>query len=123
MSTVYQVTVDIKKDGVREAGFPMIKSVTVTESKGKQVIQRADASGTYTELPLQELAAVNVLLVTADQAFALRFNDQSDSDLPVNADGLVLLIDAAIPSGASNKVALENASGSTANVTVVSGGS
>lgn len=123
MSTVYQITVDIKKDGVREAGFPIVKSVTVSESKGKQSVNRADASGTYTELPVEELAAVEVLLVQADQAFNLRFNDQSDSDLPIKANGLVLLVDANIPNSATNKVALENQSGSTAVVTIVSGGS
>lgn len=120
---VFQVTVDIKEDGVKLPGFPIVKSVTVTESKGKQVFIRADATGVYTELPLEELGGVSVLLVQADQAVALRFNDQSDSDLPLNANGLLLLVDAGIPSGATNKAALENDSGSNANVTMVAGGS
>lgn len=123
MSTIYQVTVDIKEDGVRLPGFPVVKSVTVTESKGKQVFSRADATGVYTELPLEELAGVNVLFVQADQAVALRFNDQSDADLPLNQNGILLLVDGGIPSGATNKAALENDSGSATTVTMVSGGS
>jgi hypothetical protein len=120
---VFQISVDIKEDGVKLPGFPIVKSVTVTESKGKQVFSRPDSSGVYTELPLQELAGVSVLLVQADQAVAFRFNDQSDAFLPISANGLLLLVDAAISSGATNKAALENDSGSAANVTMVSGGS
>jgi len=123
MSTTYVVTIDIKEDGQRLSGFPMVKTVTVAETKGKQVISRADADNTFTELPVQELGSIELLLVTADQAFNLRFNDQSDSNLPVSSGGLVLLVDCDIPSGASNKVALENESGSAAAVTVLSGGS
>ena len=120
---VFQVTVDIKEDGVRLPGFPIIKSATVTETKGKQIVNRVSATGVYTELPLAELGAIEVLLVQADEATALRFNDQSDSDLPLKANGLLLLVDSEIPSGATNKAALENDSGSVTTVTVVAGGS
>lgn len=123
MAVSYQVTIDIKQDGSRMPGFPLTKTMSVTESKGKAVIQRADADDTFTELPLQELTSIEVLYVTANEAFNLRINDQSDSHIPMDADGVLLLIGANIPSGASNKVALENESGSTAEVTIVAGGS
>lgn len=119
----FQVTIDIKEDGVKLPGFPIVKSVTTTETSGKQSFVRSDASGVYTELPIAELAGVSVLFVQATQATALRFNDQSDSDLPLNANGVLLLVDAAIPSVATNKAAIENASGSDATVVMVAGGS
>lgn len=123
MASTYTVTVDIKEDGKRLPSFPVTKSVTPTESGGRQQFSRPDDSGTYTELPLGELAGVSVLFVQADQAVTLRFNDQSDGGVPLAANGLLLLVDGAIPSGAASKASLENASGSAAVVTTVSGGS
>lgn len=122
MSVTYTVSIDIKQDGNRIPGFPVVKTVTAAESRGKSVINRASASGTYTELPLQELGDVTLLFVQADQAFNLRFNDQSDADLPISANGVVLLVDCDIPGAGGNKAALENESGSVAAVTVIAGG-
>ena len=103
-------------------GFPIVKSKTVAESKGRQSIKRPDAAATFTELPLTDLNAINVLVVQADQATTVRLNDQSDAGIPLNANGLMILFDSDIPSGATLKAALENGSGSEATVLLIAGG-
>lgn len=120
---VYNVTINITEDGAPLPGFPLVKSKTVTESGGKQTYSRPDAAATWTELALTDLGQINVLFVQLDQAYNMRFQDQTDEGLDMNANGIILLIDAAIPSGAALKAAVENGSGSAATVTQVAGGS
>ena len=118
----FAITVTVTEDGVTLPGYPITKSKVVTETKGRQQFSRPNAASTYTDLPLGELGDVNVLVVTADQATSVRLNDQSNGSIPLNSGGLLILFDAAIPSGATSKASLENASGSAATVTMVAGG-
>lgn len=117
-----QITLTIKEDGQTLNGFPLVKTITVTESKGRQFIERADGGG-FVELPLTDLNGLEFFFVQADQAYTMRFNDQSDAGIPMAINSLMLIMGGAIPSGATNKAALDNSSGSTANVTVIAGGS
>lgn len=118
----YNVTVSIKEDGQELPGFPVSKSLTVTESGGRASISRPD-SASYTELPLSDLGQIELLYVEASQISSLRFNDQSDGGLPLGASGFLLLCNCAIPTGASNKASLQTNTGSAATVVVVAGGS
>lgn len=122
MSTTYQVTIDIKEDGVKLPGFPIVKSVTVASSTSKLSFMRIDNSGTYVELPFTEIGDLSLLLVQTDQATTLRFNDQSDGGLPLAANGLFLVLDTNISSEASSKASLDNGSGSASLVTMIAGG-
>ena len=119
---IFTVTIDIKEDGASLPSFPITKSVTTIESKGKATIVRPD-SASFTELPLGDLGGISVLYVEADQAYALRFEDQSDAGLPISANGLCLLVNSNISSGATNKAALQTNTGNNANVIIVSAGS
>ena len=119
---VFQLTINLTEDGRQLTGFPIVTSKTVNESKGRQSIKRPDAAATFTELPLTDLNALNVLVLQADQATTVRFNDQTDAGIPMNANGLLVLFDSEIPTGAALKAALENASGSEATVVVIAGG-
>lgn len=121
MST-FTVTISIKEDGQELPGFPITKSVTTTESKGKATISRPD-SASFTELPLTDLGGVSVLYVEADQTYTMRFEDQSDAGLPMSANGAILIVNGNISSGATNKAALQTNTGSAAAVTVVAAGS
>ena len=123
MSVAYVVTINITADGQSLPGFPVTKTKTVTEDRGKSSFSRPDAAGTYTDLPVEELAGVGILYVTADQAYTLRFQDQTDEGLPMAASGVCLLIDSGITSGATKKVSLDNSSGSATTVTMIAGGS
>lgn len=121
MSSVYTVEITIKEDGVALPGFPVTKTVTCAEAGGLQTFTRASGAS-YTELPLAELGQIDLLYVEPSQAGDLRFNDQSDGGLDIQADGCCLLVNCAIPSGASNKAALHTETGSAATVKQVSGG-
>lgn len=121
MST-YVLTIQLTEDGVPLSGFPVQKSLTTTENGGKQVFTRANADGTFTELPIDELGVINLLYLTGNEAFAVRLNDQSDGEIPINSGGILLLFDCAIPSDATSKAALENDSGNTVTVTMIAGG-
>lgn len=120
---IYQLTVNLTEDGTPLNGFPIVQSKTVAESKGRQTVIRPDAAATFTELPLTDLGALNVLLIQSDQPTTLRFNDQSDAGIPLNSNAILLLFDSEIPSGATSKASLENASGSNATVVLTAGGS
>lgn len=119
---IFQLTINLTEDGRQLTGFPIVKSKTVNESKGRQSIKRPDAAATFTELPLTDLNAVNVLVLQSDQDTTVRFNDQSDAGIPLNANAVLVLFDSEIPSGATLKAALENASGSEATVVMIAGG-
>lgn len=121
MASTYVVTLSIKEDGIELPGFPLTSTITAGESKGSAQFSRPD-SASFTELPLEELGEINLLFVKPDLASSLRFNDQTDGGLPLNANGYLLAVDCAIPSGASNKAALQTNTGSAATVRQVAGG-
>lgn len=121
MASTYTVTLSIKEDGNELVGFPLTKTLTVDESKGSAVFTRPD-SASFTDLDLAEIGEVNLLFVNPSLLSSLRFNDQSDGGLPINADGFLLAFNCAIPSGASSKASLQTNTGSAATVRQVAGG-
>lgn len=116
-----KLTVTLTEDGVNVPGFPITRTITSSEVTGKQTFTRATGGG-YVELPLTELGAINALVLTTDQDVSLRFNDQTDAGLPLDANGVLVLIGSDIPSGATSKASVSNASGSTATHTAYIGG-
>ena len=121
MSSTYTLTLSLKEDGAELTGFPISATLTVDESKGSAIFTRPD-SASYTELDLGEIGEVNLLFVKPSLDSALRFNDQTDGSLPINADGFLLLWNGAIPTGATSKASLQTNTGSIATVRQVAGG-
>lgn len=119
MATI-QVTLDIKEDGQTLPGFPMTQQLTPTETS-RLTYSRASGAG-FNELALGDLDTITVLMVKPSEAVTLRFNDQTDQGLPVNAGSILLLMNTAIPSGATSKVSLENTSGSAVDIIQVAAG-
>lgn len=117
-----QVTLDIKEDGQTLAGFPLTTTVTAAESRGRSAFIRPSLVGSYVELPLEELGDISVLFVQSTEEVELRFNDQTVGGLPLNATGYVLIVNGAIPSTASDKASVLNASGANATITQVAAG-
>ena len=118
----FTITIDVKEDGQSLPNFPVTKTVTTTESGGKATISRPD-SASFTELPLGDLDGISVLYVESSEAYALRFEDQTDAGLPMSANGVCLLVNSNISSGATNKAALQTNTGSASTVQVVAAGS
>jgi len=71
----FTMTLTITEDGAKLPGFPIVKTINVTESKGYQKINRISAAG-FTELPLEDLGNINVLLFSADQDTDFQLNDR-----------------------------------------------
>lgn len=116
-----KLTISLTEDGSPVPGFPITRSITSTETTGKNTYTRATGGG-YVELPLAELGAINVAVVTTDKDISLRFNDQSDGGLPLDANGVLVLATCDIPTGATNKIEADNSSGETATLTSYIGG-
>lgn len=116
----FEVTVTIKQDGVTLAGSPFIRRVVVDEIQSFSTEQAS--GGGYATLPTTFLDTLNLLLLMPDQTVTVRFSNQSDQGLVLNAGGLLLLADVAVNSGASTNATTTNASGTTASLSGVAGG-
>jgi len=115
-----EVTVSIKQDGVPIVGSPFIRRVVVDESQ--QFATEQATGGGYATLPLTLLDQLSFLLLQPDQQITLRFSNQSDQGLVVNAGGLVLIADVTVNSGASTNATVNNTSGQTAVLTGLGAG-
>lgn len=115
------LTINLTEDGDQVPGFPISRTVTSSEVTGKNTYTRADGAG-YVELPLAELGAINFAIVTTDKDITIRFNDQTDAGLPLDANGVLVLATCDIPTGATNKIEADNSSGETTTITSYIGG-
>ena len=118
---VYRLTIELTQDGQRLPGFPLTRSKDVPDTAGLQEFVRASSAG-FNEIQFPELGDLNIFVYTADQVTTLRFNDQTDAGIPLNANSLVVLFDSNILSTATTKVSMENNSGSNATITTLGGG-
>ncbi len=106
-------TISVERDGQLLPGFPLVRRLSVDE------VQIADAeqptSASYVAFPSSLLDTIQAFIFRADQATQVRFNAQSDAGIPLNANGIIVIIDAAIASGAATNSTIQNNSGVTAN--------
>jgi len=114
---VVEVEVHVRVDGQMQPGFPLTRSLTVSQWQGIGV-QKSGADGaSYVGLPtVDALTEIDFLILKADQVMGFRFQNQSDAGLVMNASGLMILIDCKLTSGATTNLKVNNNSGSTANV-------
>lgn len=109
----FKLTILLDEDGERVPGFPVTKRVSVDESTGRFQVERADGAGAEA-LPFSEITTASVLIVQTDQALSVAL-----SSLGLNAGGLAVIFDGSItPANATTT----NASGSTANIKGIAGG-
>ena len=120
MADILDVTVIIKRNGRDVTGFPYQKRTVVDELQ--QFSYEKATGGGYETLPTTQIAAVQALVLTADQSITLRLDGQSDAGIPLNAGGLLLVLDSNLDAGASTNATLDNSSGSTAVVTGLGAG-
>ena len=120
MADILDVTVTIKRNGRDVTGFPYQKRMVVDELQSF-AYEKATGGGHET-LPTTQIATLQALVVTADQALTLRLDGQSDAGIVLSAGGLLLILDATIDAGVSTNATLDNSSGSTAVITGVGAG-
>ena len=120
MADILDVTVIIKRNGRDVTGFPYQKRMMVDELQSF-AYEKATGGGHET-LPTTQIATLQALVVTADQALTLRLDGQSDAGIVLSAGGLLLVLDATIDAGVSTNATLDNSSGSTAVITGLGAG-
>lgn len=119
-----RATLLLEVDGVALPDFPIIRRYVVAELSGLNTIsQPADNNTTsYHPLPQITMPSLGVFLLTMDQALNLKLN--LNTPLPMNANGLVLILGTSIIQGTpSQSVEVNNpAAATTANVGILAGG-
>lgn len=120
MADILDVTVIVKRNGREVAGFPYQKRMVVDELQSFSY-EKATGGG-YETLPTTQIATVQALVVTADQALTLRLDGQSDAGIVLSAGGLLVVLDATIDASSTTNATLDNSSGSTAVITGLGAG-
>lgn len=118
--SVLEVTISAKLDGQPLLGGAITRRVTVDEVQ--QFSTEQATGGGYASLPLTNLDQLDFLLLQPSQQITIRLNAQSDAGLVVNGGGLLLIVDSAIAAAAATNATTSNASGSTALLSGVAGG-
>ena len=124
MADTLTCTISIEKNGQQLPGFPIVRRVSVDEMV-TFATERANADGVFSAPSgLTALDSVTFFYYTADQITKILFDGNSDATAPLEiaANGLVILVNPTIDSGASTNITVENDSGSTALLTGVAGG-
>lgn len=117
MADVYDFILTVRKNGQAVPEFnPLIRRVSCDESQPFTYEAASTMVETFVTLPATQLDTIQVLLVTADKAVTLRLDGQTDAGIPLNAGGVVLILNTGIDAGASTNATLDNQSGDTALV-------
>lgn len=120
MSDVLDIIVTIKRNGRDVTGFPYQKRMLVDELQ--QFSYEKATGGGHETLPVTQIASVQALVLTADQALTVRLDGQSDAGIVLSAGGLLLVLDATLDASSTTNATIDNSSGSTAVVTGLGAG-
>ena len=96
MSSLIEVEVTVRVDGQVMNGFPFIRRILVNQADQFNYQKAADNnSTTYTTISGTNIpTARNVLIVKSDSQVNLRLNGAASGvSIPLNANGLVIIID------------------------------
>ena len=106
-----RVTVQVEQDGQAVPGFPLVQRLTT-----EQVVTFAPyikALGTFTSLPIESVLTVQALIVRTDVAATVRLDGQTDAGIPLQAGGLLLILNADIDAGAATNATISTAADAT----------
>lgn len=117
---VLDLSLSVKLDGQSLAGSPFVRRVTIDEIQ--QFATEQATGGGYATLPITSLDQVSVLLLQPTQQVTVRLSAQSDQGIVLNAGGILLICDATIAAAASTNATTSNASGATAVLSGIAGG-
>jgi hypothetical protein len=124
----YELSITLRSGGQVVSGFPVLRRVEVDEAQaGVTDLASAANSSTWTAVPAFSIDTLTFLFVSTDRPITVRLNDAVDAldraVIPLNAGGLLVLIDTTIAKGAGSANArMNNVSGSTALVRSFGGG-
>jgi len=118
MARRVKATIILEVDGVPVPGFPLTAERSADETQSFSYEEADDGNTTtFSAIPADQIAQVEVLAVKADQATTYRLDGASDAGIPLNAGGFFLIFNADIDAGAgSSNASVNNNSGSTATL-------
>lgn len=124
MSDEYRVSILVEKNGSQLAGMPIVRRLIVNEDADILQIAAADNNTTsFHPIPAAVSPTMQLFLLTVDQAINLEIN--ANTPLPLNANGLILIIGSALAQATpSDNIQFNNPGAVTAaNLTGITAGS
>ena len=107
-----EVTLDLKVDGKSVIGQPFVYSATVTQATSTQLTKSGSDGSSYSQW--SQLATDNDVLLITDQAVNFKFNNAGA--IPLNAGGLILILNGNIAAGATTNITINDNSGQVTNI-------
>lgn len=117
---IYEIAVQVKKNGEPVSGFPVTRRIETDESQSFE--HEEVTGGGFVALPTSEMDELNLFLARVDQEVTFRFDGQTDAGIVLKSGGLILIIDADIDDGAATNATVSNVSGKTVNIKGLAGG-
>jgi len=117
-----KVTVTVEVDGQVVDGFPYVRRLVVDQIQTFNPYSKVVDAGTFASLPVEKMATLQALVVRPDRQVTVRLDGQSDAGLVLNAEGILLILDADADASATTNATISNVSGATATVRGLGGG-
>jgi hypothetical protein len=96
-----RIALSVEVDGQPVPGTPIVRRLTADEVQQFDFEKAGDADAvTFTALPADQLAEIQMLLLQSDKLITLRLQNQSDAGLKINPGGVVFLLNVDIDAGA-----------------------
>lgn len=96
-----RVSLTVEVDGQPVPGTPIVRRVTADEVQAFDYEKAGDNDAvTFTAVPADQLAEIQMLLLQSDKLVTLRLDGQSDTGIVINPGGVVFLLNVDIDAGA-----------------------
>jgi hypothetical protein len=122
----FEVTIQIKKDGVDLAGFPFRRTIETNEGSDFNVVKAGgDTAGVYVGFPGLIADTLQLFVAAPDQNINLKLSALADADgvAALLAGGLFLMLNVNQNPGDAKQVEINNVGANPANVKGAWGGS
>jgi hypothetical protein len=116
---VFEIEISIKQDGAPLPRFPLIRRIQTVEGQTIATSKAGgDGAGIYVVVPgADAIPALQGFVLSSDSAVNLRLNGQSNGSVPLNAGGIMILIDGNLAAGATTNLTINNPGVAAANLT------
>jgi hypothetical protein len=116
-----KVTISVEQDGVELPDMPVIRRYIVNQAVPPGNHTLATNSSSYAAIAADTMNPLQIVMLTPDQAINVNINQ--NTPLPLNANGVLLIVGANLTQGTpANNVTINNPSGVTVNYGALLGG-
>lgn len=111
-----EIEISLKVDGNLLDGYPIVRRINQAEEVHKRV-QKPNGDGA-SFFQASALSTDNCIIIQTDAPVNFRLNNQSTGQIPLNAGGLLLVIDGNINSGSATNILINNQGPTAANLQI-----